>query len=73
MVLFVIINSLLGGCDVLPLDLSQVFGGVHDGVEQINATDEFLFTEFEGYVFSVRGPGQSIHSGGVFVGYLIGL
>ena len=36
-------------------------GGVHEGVEKINATIELLFTQVEGYVFSVRGPGQSIH------------
>jgi hypothetical protein len=34
-------------------------GGVHEGVEKINAVAELLFTQFEGYVFSVRGPGQS--------------
>ncbi len=36
-------------------------GGVHEGVENINATAELLFTQFEGYVFSARGPGQSLH------------
>jgi len=30
-------------------------GGVHEGVEKINAVAELLFTQFEGYVFSVRG------------------
>jgi len=39
-------------------------GGVHEGVEQINATAELLFTQFEGYVFSARGPGQSLHGVG---------
>src|SRR5258705_11646469 len=37
---------------------------VHEGVEKINAIVELLFTQFEGYVFSVRGPGQSIHGVG---------
>lgn len=37
---------------------------VHEGVERINAVAELLFTQFEGYVFSVRGPGQSIHGVG---------
>jgi hypothetical protein len=39
-------------------------GGVHEGVEKINAVAELLFTQFEGYVFSARGPGQSIHGVG---------
>jgi len=39
-------------------------GGVHEGVEKINAVVELLFTQFEGYAFSVRGPGQSIHGVG---------
>ena len=39
-------------------------GGVHEGVEKINAIVELLFTQFEGYLFSVRGPGQSLHGGG---------
>ena len=39
-------------------------GGVHQGVEKINAVVELLFTQFEGYVFSVRGPGQSKHGVG---------
>jgi hypothetical protein len=39
-------------------------GGVHEGVEEINATVELLFTQFEGYVFSVRGLGQSMHGVG---------
>jgi hypothetical protein len=39
-------------------------GGVHEGVEKINAIAELLFTQFEGYVFSVRGQGQSIHGVG---------
>jgi len=39
-------------------------GGVHEGVEKINAVAELLFTQFEGYVFSVRGPGQSFHGVG---------
>jgi hypothetical protein len=39
-------------------------GGVHEGVEKINAIVELLFTQFEGYVFSVRGPGQSMHGVG---------
>ena len=39
-------------------------GGVHEGVEKINAIIELLFTQFEGYVFSVRGPGQSMHGVG---------
>lgn len=39
-------------------------GGVHEGVEKINAVAELLFTQFEGYVFSVCGPGQSIHGVG---------
>jgi hypothetical protein len=39
-------------------------GGVHEGVEKINAIVEVLFTQFEGYVFSVRGPGQSMHGVG---------
>jgi len=39
-------------------------GGVHEGVEKINATAELLFTQFEGYVFSARGPGQSLHGVG---------
>jgi hypothetical protein len=43
-------------------------GGVHDGVEKINAIAELLFTQFEGYVFSVRGPGQSIHGVGRLLG-----
>jgi len=32
-------------------------GGVHEGVEKINATVELLFTQFEGYVCS-RSVGQ---------------
>src|SRR6266852_4441788 len=36
-------------------------GGVHEGVEKINAIVQLLFTQFEDYVFSVRGPGQSMH------------
>ena len=39
-------------------------GGVHEGVEKINAIAELLFTQFEGYVFSARGPGQSMHGVG---------
>ena len=39
-------------------------GGVHEGVEKINAVVELLFTQFEGYVLSVRGPGQSMHGVG---------
>lgn len=39
-------------------------GGVHEGVEKINAVAELLLAQFEGYVFSVRGPGQSIHGVG---------
>jgi hypothetical protein len=39
-------------------------GGVHEGVERINAIIELLFTQFEGYLFSVRGPGQSMHGVG---------
>ena len=39
-------------------------GGVHEGVEKINAVAELLFMKFEGYVFSVRGPGQSLHGVG---------
>jgi hypothetical protein len=39
-------------------------GGVHDGVEKINAIVEVLFTQFKGYVFSVRGLGQSMHGVG---------
>jgi len=35
--------------------------GVHEGVEKIDAVVELLFTRFEGYVFSARGPGQSVH------------
>lgn len=35
-------------------------GGVLEGVEEINII-ELLFTQFEGYVFSVRGLGQSMH------------
>jgi hypothetical protein len=35
-------------------------GGVHEGIEKINAIVQLLFTQFEDYVFSVRGPGQSI-------------
>ena len=38
--------------------------GVHEGVEKINAVAELLFTQFEDYVFSVRGPGQSMHGVG---------
>ena len=38
--------------------------GVHEGVEKINATAERLFTQFEDYVFSTRGPGQSLHGVG---------
>jgi hypothetical protein len=38
--------------------------GVHEGVEKINAIAELLFTQFEGYVFSARGPGQSLHGVG---------
>jgi hypothetical protein len=30
-------------------------GGVHEGVEKINATAELLFAQFEGYVFSAPG------------------
>ena len=37
-------------------------GGVHEGIEKINAIIELLFTQFEGYMFSVRGPGQSMLS-----------
>jgi hypothetical protein len=39
-------------------------GGVHEGVEKNNATVQLLFTQFEDYVFSVRGPGQSMHGVG---------
>ena len=39
-------------------------GGVHEGVEKINVTAELLFTQFAGYVFSARGPGQSLHGVG---------
>jgi len=39
-------------------------GGVHEGVEKINAIVQLLFTQFEDYVFSARGPGQSMHSVG---------
>jgi len=39
-------------------------GGVHEGIEKINAIVELLFTQFEGYMFSVRGPGQSMHGVG---------
>jgi hypothetical protein len=39
-------------------------GGVHEGVEKIDAIAELLFTQFEGYVFSVRWPGQSMHGVG---------
>jgi hypothetical protein len=35
-------------------------GFVHEGVEKINVVAQLLFAQFEGYVFSVRGPGQSI-------------
>src|SRR6202166_1174218 len=38
--------------------------GVHEGVEKINAIVQLLFTQFEDYVFSVRGPGQSMHGVG---------
>jgi len=36
-------------------------GSVHEGVKKINTIIEVLFAQFEGYVFSVRGPGQSMH------------
>ena len=39
-------------------------GGVHEGAEKINVIVELLFTQFEGYVFSVRGLGQSMHGVG---------
>jgi hypothetical protein len=39
-------------------------GGVHEGIEKINVIIGLLFTQFEGYVFSVRGPGQSMHGVG---------
>src|SRR6202049_4191231 len=39
-------------------------GGVNEGVEKIDAIVELLFTQFEGYVFSVRGLGQSVHGVG---------
>jgi hypothetical protein len=39
-------------------------GGVHEGVEKINAIVQLLFTRFEDYVFSVRGLGQSMHGVG---------
>jgi hypothetical protein len=39
-------------------------GGVHEGVEKINATADLLFTQFEGDVFSARGPGQSLYGVG---------
>jgi SnoaL-like domain len=39
-------------------------GGVHEGVEKISAIVQLLFTQFEDYVFSVRGPGQSMHGVG---------
>jgi hypothetical protein len=39
-------------------------GGVREGVEKNNATVQLLFTQFEDYVFSVRGPGQSMHGVG---------
>jgi hypothetical protein len=39
-------------------------GGVHEGAERINAIVQRLFTQFEGYVFSVRGSGQSMHGVG---------
>ena len=43
-------------------------GGVHEGVEKINAIAELLFTQFEGYVFSARGPGQSMKASVAFLG-----
>jgi len=39
-------------------------GGVHEGVEKLEAIVQLLFTQFEDYVFSVRGPGQSMHGVG---------
>jgi hypothetical protein len=33
-------------------------GGVHEGVEEINEIADLLFSQFEGCVFSARGPGQ---------------
>jgi hypothetical protein len=48
-------------------DRDSVFidpGGVHDGVEKINAIVEVLSTQFKGYVFSARGLGQSMHGVG---------
>jgi len=39
-------------------------GGVHEGVEKIDAIAELLFTQFDGYAFSVRGPGQSMNGVG---------
>src|SRR6266404_407602 len=39
-------------------------GGVQEGIEKINAIVDLLVTQFEGYMFSVRGPGQSMHGVG---------
>jgi len=39
-------------------------GGVHEGIEKINAIVEVLFTQLKGYAFSVRSPGQSMHGVG---------
>jgi hypothetical protein len=39
-------------------------GGVHEGVAKINAIVQLLFMQFEDDVFSVRGPGQSMHGVG---------
>ncbi len=33
----------------------------HEGVEKLEAIVQLPFTQFEGYVFSVREPGQSMH------------
>jgi hypothetical protein len=39
-------------------------GGGHEGASKINAIVQLLFIQFEDYVFSVRGPGQSMHGVG---------
>jgi len=39
-------------------------GGVHEGIEKINAIVEVLFTQLKGSAFSVRSPGQSMHGVG---------
>ncbi len=43
-------------------------GGVHEGVEKMNATAELLFAQFEGYVFSAVGQDNLYMASVAFLG-----